>query len=315
MHVQSSQLKRSQLSGAPEVSAIQCLMARLIDYASLFPPASLSMREAIANYDAYLRSEHSWMLGRFIVPASRLIEFREALIALPVGGIPVDWELSVLIGADAEKDLESVDLFDRAAEDLSGGIGLEIKSVEARASNAAEVRRLDSLIPGDVIAYFEVPINEELVAAVAECSGRRLKARTGGETPDKFPSPEAILQFLRASLRADVPFKATAGLHHPLRSVHRLTYQPDSPSGLMHGFLNVFLAASFLKRGMDEVLVLELLNEQSPLAFRFDLDGVSWREHRLTARDLFLARREFAISFGSCSFIEPIEDLRTLRLL
>jgi hypothetical protein len=293
-------------------------MARLIDYAGLFPPASLSMREAVANYDSYLRSEHNWMLGRFIVPASRLIEFREALITLPVGGIPLDWELSVLIGTDAERDLESVDLFNRAPEDLSGGISLKIKSVEARASNAAEVRRLDALIAGDMIAYLEVPIDDDLeglVAAVAECSGRRLKVRTGGETADKFPSPEAILQFLRASLRADVPFKATAGLHHPLRSVHRLTYQPDSPSGLMHGFLNVFLAASFLKRGMDEVLVLELLKEQSPLAFRFDPDGVSWREPRLSARDLFVARRDFAISFGSCSFIEPIEDLRTLRLL
>jgi hypothetical protein len=223
--------------------------------------------------------------------------------------------LSVLIGLDAERDLESVDRFNRAPEDSSGGIRLEIKSVEARASNAPEVRRLDSLIFRDMVVYLEVPINVELVAAVAECSGRRLKVRTGGETADKFPSPEAILQFLRASLRADVPFKATAGLHHALRSVHRLTYQSDSPSGLMHGFLNVFLAASFLKRGMDEVLVLELLKEQSPLAFRFDLDGVWWREHRLTARDLFVVRRDFAISFGSCSFIEPIEDLRTLRLL
>jgi len=100
-----------------------------------------------------------------------------------------------------------------------------------------------------------------------------------------------------------------------LRSMHRFTYSPESPSGLMHGFLNVFLAAAFLRAGMETGLAVQLLAEQSSRAFHIDLDGVGWREHRLSRDEIAAARRKFAISFGSCSFTEPIEDLRSLHLL
>ena len=120
---------------------------------------------------------------------------------------------------------------------------------------------------------------------------------------------------MRLCAASNVAFKATAGLHHPVRSGHRLTYQADSPSAIMHGFLNVFLAAAFLRAGMDAPLAIELLNEQSAAAFHFDSEGVLWREHRLGPADISTARRDFAISFGSCSFTEPVEDLRTLGLL
>jgi hypothetical protein len=137
----------------------------------------------------------------------------------------------------------------------------------------------------------------------------------GGETADKFPAPENMVEFIRLCAAANVAFKATAGLHHPLRSVHRFSYQPDSPSGVMHGFVNVFLAAAFLRAGMETKLALQLLEEQSADAFHFDADGVGWREHRLGRREIAAARRSFAVSFGSCSFTEPIDDLKSLRLL
>jgi hypothetical protein len=149
---------------------------------------------------------------------------------------------------------------------------------------------------------------------VAGC-GRRGKIRTGGETADKFPAPESVIEFIRLCAEANVPFKATAGLHHPLRSVHWFTYQPDSPSGIMHGFVNVFLAAAFVRTGMETALAVQLLEEQSAEAFHFDLDGVSWRKHRLSRREIEAARQRFAVSFGSCSFTEPVDDLKSIRLL
>src|ERR1019366_9939661 len=101
-------------------------------------------------------------------------------------------------------------------------------------------RRLSGLIPAKLAVYFEVPLSScsECIAAVAGC-GRRAKIRTGGETADKFPASASVIEFIRLCAAANVPFKATAGLHHPLRSVHRFTYQPESASGIMHGFLNV----------------------------------------------------------------------------
>jgi hypothetical protein len=124
-----------------------------------------------------------------------------------------------------------------------------------------------------------------------------------------------VVEFIRLCAAANVPFKATAGLHHPLRSVHRFTYQPDSPSGVMHGFINVFLTAAYLRAGMETAVAVQLLAEQSVEAFRFDLDGISWRQHRLSRHEIAAARQSFAVSFGSCSFTEPIDDLKSLRLL
>ena len=120
---------------------------------------------------------------------------------------------------------------------------------------------------------------------------------------------------MRLCAASNVAFKATAGLHHPIRSLHRLTYQADSASAIMHGFLNVFLAAAFMRAGLETPLAVELMNEQSAATFHFDSEGVLWREHRLAVADLSNSRRDFAISFGSCSFTEPVEDLRALRLL
>ena len=63
---------------SPAGGALHALLDGLIDYAGLFPPAKLPMGDAVRNYAAYLRSEHEWMLGRFICPVSRLEEFRGA---------------------------------------------------------------------------------------------------------------------------------------------------------------------------------------------------------------------------------------------
>jgi hypothetical protein len=124
-----------------------------------------------------------------------------------------------------------------------------------------------------------------------------------------------VIEFMRLCAAANVPFKATAGMHHPLRSLHRFTYQAESPSGVMHGFLNVFLAASFLRAGMETEVALQLLDEPSVHAVHFDLDGVAWRQHRISRDEIAAARQGFAVSFGSCSFTEPIDDLRSLSLL
>jgi hypothetical protein len=191
-----------------------------------------------------------------------------------------------------------------------------IERVEVKVASAEEIRRLSGIIPAELTVYFEFPQSScaECIAAVAGC-GRGAKIRTGGETADKFPAPESVIEFIRLCAAANVPFKATAGLHHPLRSVHCFTYQPESPSGIMHGFVNVFLAAAFLRAGMEAELAVQLLEEQSPQAFHFDGDGVGWRQHRLSRHEIIAARQGFAVSFGSCSFTEPIDDLRSLHLL
>ncbi|MGO8983859.1 MAG: hypothetical protein ACLPHI_22455 [Terriglobales bacterium] len=309
-------LQRSQITNLSGDSAIECLMGRMIDYAGLFPPASLSMQQAVASYFSYLRSEYRWVLGRFIVPAQRLAEFESALDATDT--VSRCCNLSILLGPDPQADVDHIGQFNARRASLNSGTKVVIESVEGKASNPDEVLRLDAVIPHELLAYFELPLSGRLyesIAGVEDCSRRGLKIRMGGETADKFPASEAVMEFLRFCVSAGLPFKATAGLHHPVRSIHRLTHEPDSASATMHGFLNLFLGAAFLRAGMDDALAFDVLNETLGTAFRFDEEGVWWREHRLSARELFLARRDFAISFGSCSFTEPVDDLRSLHLL
>ena len=140
--------------------------------------------------------------------------------------------------------------------------------------------------------------------------------RTGGVTPAAFPTTADLLRFLRAAVAAGVPFKATAGLHHPIRARYRLTYEPDSPSGTMYGFLNLFLAAAFLRQGMGDADATRLLEETDATSLEFDREGgVTWRGHRLDADALVEAHARGLGSFGSCSFEEPLGDLASLHLI
>jgi hypothetical protein len=151
--------------------------------------------------------------------------------------------------------------------------------------------------------------------SLAELNGGWAKIRTGGLTPDAIPSSAQLAAFLSDAVSRRVPFKATAGLHHPLRSVHALTYAQDSPRATMHGFLNVFAAAAFAWHGMDQGHVEELLEETNVGALEFADEDLYWNGHHLTAAQIVEARRAFAHSFGSCSFEEPITELRELGLL
>ena len=295
---------------------VEVLLSRLIDYAGLFPPAGLAVLPAVTNYDSYLRSRYSWILGRFIVPAGRLNEFHEALGRLPVADSK-RWELSALLGTDPPSEIARIVEFNARRPGSGSGRSAVVESVEVKVESPADVARMAVVIPRELTAYFEIPLAGReggCITAIAEW-GRRAKIRTGGETADKFPDSVRVVEFARLCARAGVPFKATAGLHHPIRSVRRFTYQPDSPSGVMHGFLNVFLAAAFVKSGMETRLAMELLEEQSAAALQFDSEGVEWREHRLGWREVAASRRDFSVSFGSCSFTEPIDDLRSLGLL
>lgn len=284
--------------------ALRVLLEGLIDYAGLFPPAALPMAEAAANYAAYRDSPDAWALGRFVVPVARLPEFETATSLRPTGA---PWPLSVLAQAD---ELDAL----RAFITRHAGRAV-IASVEAKAASPADVAMLAPLTAVAGV-HVEIPVHEDpdaLVTAIA-AHGLRAKIRTGGVTPDAFPSAHAVARFLAACARHDVMFKATAGLHHPLRGDFALTYAADAPRGTMFGFLNVFLAASFIRRGLPMAEAALLLEERDAGAVQFSADGVQWCGHSLSVTALAEDRARFALSFGSCSFREPIDDLSALNV-
>src|SRR5881394_2271455 len=61
------------------VESLELFCNKMIDYAGLFPPASLNLAQAFNNYIMYLDSNHKWMLSRFIIPAKKLGELTELM--------------------------------------------------------------------------------------------------------------------------------------------------------------------------------------------------------------------------------------------
>lgn len=306
-----------------EPRAIHAFASGLIDYAGLFPPAKLDMPAAVKNYADYLRSPDAWMLGRFIVPVSRLAEFEKAAAGLlPTGADDEPWPISALIDGELEPQLDAVWNFSSAHAKPAAGLAVidavEIKLPSLEAGPPAIDAALD-LMPEPIFPFFEIPVGQgDVRGCIAALSGSdaAAKIRTGGVTPGAFPSPGDVAEFLLACHAADVPFKATAGLHHAVRAEYNLTYEPGCPRSIMHGFVNLFLAAAFARtaRAPLEGLV-SVLQESDPRAFSFADDHASWRDKRLEALQLAQARESFALSFGSCSFTEPSEELRNLGWL
>lgn len=299
------------------MSAIHVLLGSSIDYAGLFPPAGLDMNSAAANYARYRTGEAGWALGRFIVPVSRLPELEAAATQhLPVKPAAQPWRLSALAGAELSTDLDLVTEFNRRHASV-GSLAAKIDTLEIKASSVEAIEETMHRMPSYLQAYIEIPVDKdptELVTAIARGRGRA-KVRTGGVTQESIPRTRDLVGFLHACVRAQVPFKATAGLHHALRGEYRLTYEPNSPTGTMFGFLNLLLAAMFLRAGMTPDDAARVLEESSADAFRIDDRGIDWRDHRLGQDALRGARETVIGSFGSCSFTEPIDELQALHLL
>lgn len=306
-------------SAAPATTApapaLRTLLRGVVDYAGLFPPASLDMSAAAHEYARHRAGADAWALGRYVLPAGRLDEFEAAARDVLPREASRSWALSALLGSDIEEDLERIEAFNRRHGDARAGAVL-VDTVELRTHTPRDVERAAGLLDRRFDTYMEVPIADdpaELIAAIARTVAKA-KVRTGGVTPDVFPAPAHVLRFVERCIAHDVAFKATAGLHHPWRAEYRLSYAPEAPRGMMFGFLNVLLCVAALAAGAGETVAAALLEERTPDAVTFMPDGVRWREHVFDLEALGRARERMA-AFGSCSFREPMEDLRALHLL
>ena len=285
-----------------EMTAIDALLEGLIDYAGLFPPAGLGMPAAARNFLDYSRSKHSRALGRFIVDAGRVLELRQ-VAAARISQI----KLSLVANANTEWDSISR-LFDSAAQ---------VETLEVKAETPQEIECIVRRLPLGLTTHFEVPVGSQNLALLdAICAaGARVKLRMGGVAEHAFPSPAAAAGMIQALAERHLMFKATAGLHHPLRSSHPLTYDPDSPVAMMHGFVNLFCAAALIHLGGEEEDAGSILSETDPETWRVSSEAIAWKSFHLSAEQIREVRRDFFVSFGSCSFTEPIEDLEALGWL
>ena len=304
-----------------EATARSAFLAGLIDYAGLFPPESRDMAAAVEGYrDA--RALQSWMVNRFICPDRRLEE-----LAAHLTDVPEPWPLAVTISppfgdwskglADEARSLAVVELALRDAgrfELAEVRIPPELVGEPALGAKVASVRAsLDALFDA---VLFEVTLADDWpqsllhqMQAIAE-AGAGAKIRCGGATVEDFPSAEQVAEFIATALHLGVPFKATAGLHHPLR------HWDSEPGVMRHGFLNV-VGASVLARSLDigPTELIEVVAEVEAEAFELTDLAFRWRHRAVTVDEIRHGRQEAMLGYGSCSFTEPVADLVELGML
>ncbi|MBL0169472.1 MAG: hypothetical protein IPP90_01925 [Gemmatimonadaceae bacterium] len=302
-------------------NASRLLLEGLVDYAGLFPPATLAMPAAVRNYAHYRAAGAGWMLGRFVCPAGALELFSQQadpLLPRDAGAIP--WRLTATASDDTAADLAGIVAFNERHRVCFEECGALVDAYEVRLGDAKQLATLDAMIPRDLVTYFEIPFAAapELLPRVADL-GRRAKMRTGGIVASAFPASEAIASFLKTCFDHEIVAKATAGLHHPISGPYRLTYDADAPSGRMYGFLNVFLTAALLVQGADVTQAVRLLDELDAASVSIDEVQITWRSDNgavvLDRETLQRVRERLLVSFGSCSFTEPVTEIRAMGWL
>ncbi|SNS23378.1 hypothetical protein SAMN06893096_102623 [Geodermatophilus pulveris] len=265
------------------------LVDGLFDDAALFPPGNVPMAAAVPAHRE-LRARLGELVGPFVVPAARLGE----LVAHVGDGEPLG--VSVIAAAG---DLPP------AAARVAASPGLTLTAVEtpvvadAPAAHGA-VRALDEVLPASVPAAVEIPRSAARDEVLDVLAGTRYRAklRTGGLRAHLFPSPEELAATLSACVARGVAVKCTAGLHGAVRHT-------DPATGLEHhGFLNVLAACAALAAGEPATAAERWLREDDAGT----LAG-GWSPDRVAC-----ARAVFT-SFGTCSVLEPVEDLVRSGLL
>lgn len=285
--------------------AVFAAFSRLIDYAGLFPPSQLSMPAAQEEYRQARSGPYAWMLGRFIIPLK--------LLAEAAGHFPGPF--SVIAGASEIETLAAL---------RTSGVAIEAVEIPYAIDNEDEgavlwsLHRLRATLDG--LGLSELPVYLEFVrpgesalsieSALSTAASAKFgaKLRCGGVTADAFPSVDEVARFIAAAAAASVPFKATAGLHHPVRHF-------NAPSGfVMHGFLNILAAAALAPR-VDLATLSRVVAEEDADAFSFEASAMRWRGQRIDVARLTETRERVFVAYGSCSFAEPVDDLTALGIL
>ncbi|MHA6793485.1 hypothetical protein ACVGVM_08200 [Pseudonocardia bannensis] len=291
--------------GGSGTCAMSGLLARLVDDAVLFPPASLSMTAAVARHRDDLAAQSPMLTDRLLCPAARLHEllaelrgadrFRVVLIA----GTRLDAVTeSVRVVATApaiELDSLEVPLSASKAVDPGQAVGEIVETVRCISE------------PTGVPVYLEarsvdqVPAMVRAIAGLSSCGTVGAKIRCGGIRPELFPAAPALARALGSAVAAGVPIKATAGLHRAVRHV-------DPATGFTHfGFLNLLLAVTAFVRGGGPAEAVAALEAAGA--------GDVARQARGLDPETASAVRSAFVAYGSCSTRRPVREAAAMGLL
>jgi hypothetical protein len=324
--------------------SLKSFMDGIIDYAGLFPPADLPLDAAIQNYAQYHGQQDAWMLSRFIIPAARLEALAPYAEALFSSESPIPFTVlgkgtgtldefsteiehtirhcenfNAIHAGKVKTDMLEIKLPKEAA--FSHDVDLLKELMEQTAKNLGSISETPSVI------FYEVLLDESwkkdteaVLEAIASHNGAlhtdnenyryaAFKIRCGGVEAHHFPSVEQLAYILNKAREHKVALKGTAGLHHPVR------HYAEQVQTKMHGFFNVFGGAMLAwANDLNDEELEHILAEEDADQFAFKDEAFSWKGYSVSSGEIEELREAALLSFGSCSFMEPIDDLKKLKL-
>jgi len=280
----------------------------LVDYAGLFPPATLELPQVVKNYIGYHKWAESWMLARLICPITQLNELGKNIRML--GGVEKKIGVIGLVGTTASSTEigTNINTFHQKYGDSAQIEAIESKLNESSAKEA--VSSLVSLTP--YTTFFETTNSDRIdeLLKLLQQVGAGFKLRCGGLKPEEFPSAEELARSIILCREAKVPMKFTAGLHHPLRHYNQTTLCK------MHGFVNVFGGAMLAHvHHLPQKELENILSDEESSHFKFTEDAFHWNDLSIDVETITSLRQSRILSYGSCSFEEPIDDMKELGWL
>lgn len=295
--------------------SLDMLLGSAIDYAGLFPPAQLSLPDAVREFISELESPSSFLVNGFVLP-SRLAEDLEK--EGEAQGLFDDGDaLAVTLILKPEEGVSLADEAKALAESWDADSWLEPVAVEAFVGtqpSEADLKAMKLLGQKlDVPVFLEFGWNKDYKAAgekaVTLWQGFGYKARLGGATKADTPTVQQVADFLVEAAGMDVPLRLTAGLHHPL------AHNDPIFGGWRHGFLNCLAAALAVYANDAPIKEVEkILEMQSSSAFRFTENAFHAGDRSFGPEDLELFG-DYCYGFGSCSISEPYDGLVRLGLI
>jgi hypothetical protein len=290
--------------------------AGLIDYAGLFPPASLDMTGAVDGYRSARDSPARWVAGRFLCPASRLEELAGVMMASFAAG-EEPWEIGVILDTEPGEAAAAAQTFHAEMQPAAIIASAEARpTAETRESITGLVDALVSIQP-EVVPFVEMlgfgPFDDQ-IDAVTDALGDvgrigGVKIRCGGTHASMFPEPATVASFILAATNARIPFKATAGLHQPIR-------RHDADLGVWrHGFVNLLVAAAAADAGRGIDTLTSIIADSDPDSFTISAAFVTWRELSIPSPAIRRVRTQGFVAYGSCDFFEPVDELEDLSFL
>ena len=294
------------------MSTIPAAFRSLVDDAAIFPPGNAPLQEALRAHLRHRSEAYADLVGPFVVSDMALPDLIEAVRSDGGAG---SLAVSVVVTGGAGAIEPAVRWASRAEELELASLELRLRDEEDLPRNARRVTTVVDQLRAAGDLDDETPVYVEPPRAVGPTPAQswltaldeiaaldlRLKFRTGGVTADAFPTAAELATCIDAALDRELRFKCTAGLHNAVR--HR-----DDETGFEHqGFLNVLLGTRAALDGLPPAEVARHLDAHDPAEVRDALEASG-------EEGLASARRWFT-SFGSCSVLEPLEDLIDLDLL